>query len=161
MNKIVKANKENTDIDLESIPKEVRDMAESTTYEEIAEGIASSKNAIKLHFLKIGELLYLEQIKFNLDLKKEFGLDNINQVSSLERKGMGYYKYATKKHNMAYSYICGLIRVYKRFCADSQGDSLAKLPFNSYQKLQIVANISDEEIDGILRETFILNNKEV
>lgn len=161
MDKIINIDKENTDIDLNSIPKELKDIAESTTYEEIAEGIESSKNVIKVYFLKIGELLYLEQIKFNLDLKRKFNVDNLGKISYHKRKGAGYYDYAIKKHNMGETTIRNLIKVYERFGVTEPGEPAPNLPFNTVHKLRMVINLPDSEIDEILRDTFIFNNKEV
>lgn len=161
MGKITKIEKENTDMDLESVSKELKDIADSTTYEEIAEGIESSKNVMKVHFLKIGELLYLEQIKFNLDLKRKFNVDNLGKISYHKRKGAGYYDYATKKHNIGITSLLSFIKVYERFGAIAPGEPVRNLPFDTLSKLRIVTNLPDSQIDEILEGTFIFNNKEV
>ena len=146
-------------IDITEISSEDIELAKMTTFEEIEEGIKTSKKVLKYNFIKIGELLYIEQIKYNLELSKKFNTNNLKTLKNADRKGTGYYEYACNKHNISKSFLIKELMLYKRFGETFKRTS--SLPFAEVTKLEIVAHMSDEEIDEILHETYIFNKNEI
>lgn len=146
-------------IDITEISSEDIELAKMTTFEEIEEGIKTSKKVLKYNFIKIGELLYIEQIKYNLELSKKFNTNNLKTLKNADRKGTGYYEYACNKHNVSKSFLIKELMLYKRFGETFKRTS--SLPFAEVTKLEIVAHMSDEEIDEILHETYIFNKNEI
>ena len=102
-------------IDITEISSEDIELAKMTTFEEIEEGIKTSKKVLKYNFIKIGELLYIEQIKYNLELSKKFNTNNLKTLKNADRKGTGYYEYACNKHNISKSFLIKELMLYKRF----------------------------------------------